>query len=271
MKYSCFIIGTTIPHRVDKLIETMISIDKEEFGFESKILSIDDFGEGVPNKLKEYTDNNYWTVITGQPKGMVNNQQRALSNIDDEWVLYCEDDVLVEKLPTKEQLKELHSKVDNVGLVSLTGGGYKTEMAIPGHPSYTPQLAKEILDNITNSDNHVIVGDDETFWFREPKFNNGWFFEFPSLFLKTDIFKTCINKSLSDFKGSQIEQSYTRSYFSLGYHQKYKRYTWVKNINNHLDFNRGTNDLLGDICSSLVYIHHNRNNHSPSVGSGYYV
>jgi hypothetical protein len=250
----------------------MKSIDKENFGFESKILSIDDFGEGISEEVKKYTDSNNWTVLMGEPSGMVNNQLRALSIIDDEWVLYCEDDVLVEKLPTKEQLEELHSKVDDIGLVSLTGGGYMTEMAIPGHPRYSPKLAEEILDNIKNPDNHVIVdGDDATFWYRNPKFNNGWFFEFPSLFIKTDIFNTCINTSLTRFKGRQIEQSYTMSYFSLGYHEKYKRYTWAKNINNHLDFNRPTADLLGDISGSLIHIQHNRNDHSPSVGSGYYV
>ena len=189
MKYSCFIIGTTIEHRVDNLIETMGSIDKENFDFESKILSIDDFGGGLPDKLKKYTDNNDWLVVIGPANGMVNNQVRALENINTEWVLYCEDDVLVEKLPTKEQLNELHNKVNNIGLVSLTGGGYHIRQ---------PEI---VLDNIKNPDNHIIVGENETFWYRDPNLNNGWFFEFPSLFIKTDIFKTCINKSRDEPSG----------------------------------------------------------------------
>lgn len=257
MKYSCLIIGTTLSHRVDKLIETMISIDKENFDFESKFLSIDDFGENLSDKIKTYSNNNNWSIIVGEKKGMVNNQIRGLNNIKTEWVLYCEDDVLVEKLPSNEQLKKLHDKINDVGIVSLTGGGYRPD--------------KEVLDNIVNPDNHVIVGNDETFWFRDPKHNNGWFFEFPILFVKTDIFNNCINESLNNFKGIQIEQSYTKSYFNLGYHEKYKRYSWVKNLNNHLDFNKSVPNLLTDICSDLIYIKHNRNNYLPSIGSGYYV
>jgi hypothetical protein len=257
MKYTCFIIGTTLIHRVDKLIETMVSIDNQNFNFESKILSIDNFGEGLDDKLKEHTDNNGWLVIMGDANGMVNNQIRALNNVDTEWVLYCEDDVLIQKLPTKEQLQKLHNEIDNVCLVSLTGGGYN--------------LDHKVLDNITNPDNHIIVGIDETFWFRDPNFNNGWFFEFPALFIKKDVFKACIDKSLSNFKNQQIEQAYTKSYFNLGYHEKCRRYTWVRDINNHLDFNKPIIDLLGDICNNLVFIRHNRNNHSPHVGSGYHI
>jgi hypothetical protein len=271
MKFSCFIIGTTLSHRVDKLIETMNSIDKQNFEFESKVLSLDDFGENIPIKVKNYAENNQWLIIIGEANGMVNNQIRALNCIHTDWVLYCEDDVLIEKLPTVDQLIELNDQIDNLGLVSLTGGGYEIEIAKPGHPRFSVEMEREVLDNIKNPNNHIIVGDDETFWYRNPKFNNGWFFEFPTLFIQKQIFENCINNSLRQFKGYQIEQSYTKSFFNLGYDKKFKRFTWVRNINHHLNFDKPTHELLSDICADLIYIKHNRNGLSPSVGSGYVV
>ena len=38
-----------------------------------------------------------------------------------------------------------------------------------------------------------------------------------------------------------------------------------------LDYNENVKSLLDRICNKLVYIKHNRNNYSPSVGSGYIV
>jgi hypothetical protein len=38
-----------------------------------------------------------------------------------------------------------------------------------------------------------------------------------------------------------------------------------------LNFDKPTHELLSDICADLIYIKHNRNGLSPSVGSGYVV
>jgi|688.fasta_scaffold17164_13 hypothetical protein len=258
LNFSCFVIGTTIPEREENMIKTLSSIDKENFPFIIKYLSIDDFGQGLSDNIKNYVESNGWVVLIEPKGGMVKNQLKALNKIDSEWVLYCEDDVIVEKLPNLEQIDDLLNKNHKVGIISLTGGGYNDNIN-----------QSKILNNIKKD--FIKVGDDEIFWFRDTSLSNAWFFEFPSMFVKTKIFKDCINTSLNKFRSIQIEQSYTKSYFHLNYHIEYDRYTWVRDFNNYLDYNENVKSLLDRICNKLVYIKHNRNNYSPSVGSGYIV
>lgn len=258
LNFSCFVIGTTLVHRVENMLVTLKSIDLNNFPFKTKILSLDDFGEGIREDIKSYTELNNWVILNEPRKGMVQNQIKALNKIETDWVLYCEDDVIVEKLPTIEQIEDLLNKNNKVGIISLTGGGYNDNIN-----------QTKILDNIKKD--FIKVGDDDIFWFRDPSLSNAWFFEFPSMFVKTKIFKNCIDTSLNKFKSIQIEQSYTKSYFHLGYHIEYDRYTWVRDFKNHLNYDENVKSLLDKICNNLVYIKHNRNNYSPSVGSGYIV
>jgi hypothetical protein len=91
------------------------------------------------------------------------------------------------------------------------------------------------------------------------------------MFVRTNIFKNCISTSIDNFKSIQIEQAYTKSYFQLGYHMEYSRYTWTRDFNNHLNYNEHVISLINEISGKLIYIKHNRNNHLPSVGSGYFI
>lgn len=258
LDFSCFIIGTTLSHRIENMLITLKTIDLKNFPFKTKILSLDDFGEGVREDIKSYTELNNWIILNEPTEGMVKNQIRALNEIETEWVLYCEDDVIIENLPTYEQIEDLLNKNSKVGIISMTGGGYDDNI---NH--------NEILDNIKKD--YIKVGEDEIFWFRDPSLSNSWFFEFPTTFVKTKIFKNCIKTSLDNFKSIQIEQSLTKSYFYLGYHNEYDKYTYVRDFNNHLDFNENVKSLLEKICNNLVYIKHNRNNYLPSVGNGYII
>ena len=258
LSFSCFIIGTTLPHRMEDMLTTLKTIDSNNFPFNVKTLSLDDFGDGIKVEVEEYTKANNWLILNDPGNGMVKNQIKALNKIETEWVLYCEDDVIIEKLPTIEQIELLLNKNSKVGIISMTGGGYNNHI---NHD--------RILDNIKKD--VIKVGDDDIFWFRDSSLSNAWFFEFPSMFVKTKIFKNCIDTSLTNFKSIQIEQSYTKSYFHLGYHIEYDRYTWTRDFNNHLNYDTDVESLLGDVCDKLVYIKHNRNNYLPSVGSGYIV
>lgn len=257
LDFSCFVLGTTLKHREQKMLETLISIDVNNFNFIDKILSIDDFGEGTSINVEEYCRNNNWEILIDEKKGMVNNQIKALKKIKTEWVLYCEDDVIVEKLPNIEQIKKLLEKKNNVGIISMTGGGYDS------HNNHD-----EIRKNLIND---IVKVDGDIFWYRDPLLRNDWFFEFPTMIVKTQIFKDCIDTSLKIFKNIQIEQSYTKSYFHLNYHTKYDRYTWSRDFTEKLDYSKNIEYLLSEICENYIYIKHNRNEHLPSVGSGYFV
>jgi hypothetical protein len=150
LNFSCFVIGTTIPEREENMIKTLSSIDKENFPFIIKYLSIDDFGQGLSDNIKNYVESNGWVVLIEPKGGMVKNQLKALNKIDSEWVLYCEDDVIVEKLPNLEQIDDLLNKNHKVGIISLTGGGYNDNIN-----------QSKILNNIKKD--FIKVGDDEIF------------------------------------------------------------------------------------------------------------
>ena len=98
LDFSCFVIGTTLNDRLENMLTTLKTIDSQHFSFKKKILSLDDFGEGLNEEIKNYTNMNNWLVLCEVRGGMVENQLRALNKIETEWVLYCEDDVIVEKI-----------------------------------------------------------------------------------------------------------------------------------------------------------------------------
>lgn len=257
LNFSCFVLATTLRHREEKTLETLISIDSNNFFFVDKILSIDDFGEGISIDVEDYCKSNNWVILIDKGRGMVYNQIKALNKIKTEWVLYCEDDVIVEKLPNIEQIKKLLKENSRVGIISMTGGGYNS------HDNHD-----KIRENIKKD---IIRVDDDIFWYRDPSLRNEWFFEFPTMIVKTKIFKDCIDTSLKNFTNIQIEQSYTQSYFHLNYHIEYDRYTWSRDFTKSLNYDKNIEYLLSEICANFIYIKHNRNEHLPSVGSGYIV
>jgi hypothetical protein len=259
---SCFIIGTTLPNRQENMINTMKSIDKENFLFKTKILSLDDFGEGLSKEVESYVSLNEWKLIIEKREGMVKNQIRALQHIDTEWVLYCEDDVIIEKIPKVEQINKLLSYKNKAGIISFNGGGYN---------AYNDRNFEKIIHNLKNE--VIDVGEDEVFWFRDPLLANEWFFEFPVMMVKKEILSDCIKTSLENFKNIQIEQSYTKSYFYLNFDKKYEKYTWSRNFKNHINLenNLNINEILNFICNNCIYMKLNSNKVSASVGSGYLV
>jgi hypothetical protein len=242
------------------MIDTLKSIDDQNFPFEIKILSLDDFGEAIDQEVKRYTEMNNWKLLISKREGMVKNQLRALNLVQTEWVFYCEDDVIVEKIPTSKKIELLIDAKPNTGIISFTGGGYD---------AYNSSNYEKIIKNLQND--IFESGKDEIFWLRDSNLANEWYFEFPTMMVKTDILKQCIDTSLKYFKNLQIEKSYTKSYFYLNFHKSYEKYTWSRDFRQKLDLNKNINEILNEIANNYVYIKHNRNEAQPSVGSGYNV
>jgi hypothetical protein len=68
------------------------------------------------------------------------------------------------------------------------------------------------------SSNVRFVCDEYHIFTRDEKYKNDYFFEFPGLFVRTEIFKQCIE---SCQHGLQIEQGLSEAYFRLGLNQRY--------------------------------------------------
>ena len=258
--FSCFVIGTTLANRQNSMINTLKSIDNQNFPFKIKILSIDDFGEGLSKEVQHYTENNGWRLILDKRGGMVQNQIRALKYIDSDWVFYCEDDVVVEKIPTLQKIETFLTNKPKTGIISFTGGGYDV---------YKPENYDKIISNLKNE--IIEIDENEIMWFRDSLLANEWFFEFPTMLVRTNIIKNCIDNSLKEFKNLQIEQSYTKSYFKLKFNEQYEKYSWSRDFRPYIKKNENINIFLNLICNEFVYIKHERNQEAPSVGGGYFV
>ena len=142
---------------------------------------------------------------------------RAFSYIDTDIIFYNEDDVLVD-LPTVDDVRFVFDKnIDDrkCGMLSLALGGTQYNSAVGN-----------LGDLRFMEDNTIISNDDYRIFQRLEEYKSAWFFEFPGLFIKTDLFKECHNKAKG--LGKQIEQALTISYLDNGYSEKYYKASIAK-------------------------------------------
>lgn len=219
---SIIVIGTTIPSRVSNLENVLKNIDSnitEVFG--PKILSIDDFGEGIDASIVEYGTSNNWVIIIAKRRGMVKSQRDALSLVTTPWVLYSEDDAIVEKLPNYAdmvQIEEAENSGKKVGVLSFMAGGYNIE-------AFREQIAWEIR----KESSFIKINDEDVLWKRNSEFKNNWFIEFPISMFRTDILKQCSDYISSRNNTFQIEHGFTVAWFDMGFDREYFKVTYMKN------------------------------------------
>ena len=204
---TAYIMGIAPPQRLEWLKNTVDYMDEQNFPFKKKILSIDQFnGHTVPEETVKYFEEQGWVVLVDSHKSRIASMDRAFSMIDTEYMFYNEDDVMA-TMPKIEDLETVfNTEVGGrrCGMVSMTLGGTQYDAA-----------SGNIGDLRHMKENVIVESDDYMIFRRLEEFMNPWFFEFPGLWIRTEIFKNCHNKSKG--VGGQIEQGLTRSYKAMGY------------------------------------------------------
>tara|TARA_R100000664_G_scaffold31141_1_gene44462 strand:- start:17310 stop:18083 length:774 start_codon:yes stop_codon:yes gene_type:complete len=211
MDITAYIMGISPPQRLLWLKNTIDYMDSQQFPFKKKIVSIDQVGgDTVQSDLVEYFESKGWVVLIDNHQSRVLSMNRAFEMIDTDLIFYNEDDVMA-KLPKYEDVKNVFENRINgreCGMLSMTLGGTQYDAA-----------SGNIGDLRHMEENTILANEEYRIFLRMEQFKNTYFFEFPGLFVKTDLFKECHFNPLQ--KGIQIEQSLSLTYLAKGFESKY--------------------------------------------------
>lgn len=249
---TAFIMGICIPHRLEWLRHSIEFLDKQKFPFKNKLLAIDEFGGYcLPKDLEEFFVKCGWTVLKGSYKSRSKMTDLVLKQVDTSIIFYNEDDVLATMPSYNDILTIFNTEINNrkCGMLSLALGG--TNMNLP---------KGELGDLKFISENSILKNEEYIIFKRLESLRSDWFFEFPGLFIDSDLFKSCHNQAYQYKTG--IEQSLTLAYFNLEYDKKmYKASVCKKDTESILN----TSPLkMNDCCRLLVNLDVNQGN---GVGS----
>ena len=219
MEVTAFIMGICLPNRLDWLKRTIDSCDLQNFPFTRKIIAIDQFlGYTFPENLKDEFTKKGWDIIIDSHQSRSKTMDHIL-NIDTEYLFYHEDDVII-NFPTFEDVKKVFDiNVDGrqCGIISLTVGG--SDWIVKDNNYGDISLINE---------NILLENDNYLFFKRLEAYKNDFFFEFPGLFIRTDLFKKCHTTVKNNNQPVGIEAGLSNAYFENNIHKDFFKCCVVK-------------------------------------------
>lgn len=215
---TAFIMGIAHPSRMRWLIQSINRLDEQNFPFRKKIVSIDQFGGNIvnPNDINILKDNG-WTVLLDSHKSRVLSMDRAFKEIETEYTFYNEDDILI-TLPNFDDLvKTFNTKIEDkaCSMISMNFGGMHS------NPNTKMPLDWEYIEK-----NAIVISENYFITKRMSEFASAYFFEFPALWIKTDIFRRSHN--MAKRYSNQVEESLTKAYKELGFYNTYYKASIIK-------------------------------------------
>ena len=218
---SIVLLGCTSRGRLQALTNVVDSIESYDVSFKQKIITLDIFtNTQVPEGFQKQFEDRGWQFFAAPVNGMVNNLTQGLAHATQDWVFYVEDDVFINKLPTKDQfcrMMEIKSEGRPPGIISYTYGGYEFK-----------RISRERLQISTKDLGQYRKVDDFLYWIRDESMNYGYHVEFPVTFFRTDLLRQCLAHAKEHCIGRFIESALTTSWFSLGFDKEYHKGTLLK-------------------------------------------
>jgi len=218
MEITAFILGICPPTRLTWLKQNIDYLEQQNFPFVKKIIAMDEFrGHKMSNELKEYFENQGWIVLVDSHMSRVKSMSHGFSLIESEYIFYNEDDVL-STMPDINDLESVFNANRNdreCGMISMTLGG--TVFDAP---------TNNIGDLEYMNENTILSNARYRIFERDENYKNAWFFEFPGLFVKSELFKKCHEESKKI--GGQIEMALTSAYFNNKFNEKYYKCSIAK-------------------------------------------
>ena len=223
--------GICHPGKLNYLNQSLDSIDKYNHIFAKKILAIDQFnGHTFPQPFKKkFTDKN-WNIIIDSHMSRSKSILNALRAVESDWVFYTEDDIVLD-LPDNFNLNNFIKDIDGrkPGLISLNFGGTKHDLSVNN------------VGDMAFAEENQIYADDDLICFRRLEDNrDDFFFDFPGLFVRKDVFEKCILHAMEFNKNYQIEFALSLTWFQLEMDKEYYKASILKN--EFLDYRR--NDAM---------------------------
>ena len=211
---TAFILGICPPERLAWLKQSVDHLDKQHFPFVKKIIAVDEYrGYTMPESLKKYFESQGWIVLVDAHMSRIKSMDHAFSLINSEYTFYNEDDIQA-PMPQISDLtkifKETFVKGRACGMISLTMGGSKHNLP-----------KKKYGDLNFVKENILLENNDYVIFRRLEKKRNDFFFEFPALFIKTELFKRCHEVAKKKYAGKQVEMGLTKAWFKEKLDKKY--------------------------------------------------
>jgi hypothetical protein len=217
---SAIVIGTTVKDRQDRFRQVIESFNEYAPNLALKVVSIDDFGDGVPEEFLAFLKSTDWKVIVARRRGMVKSQRDALACVSTPWTIYCEDDASIAKFPSDEEISIIDSVRVNgrrCGILSYMAGGYEIGC-------HTEAINAELREPTS----YVGLHETDVIWVRNDGFRNYWFVEFPISMMRTQLMKNCSDFITNRNLPYQIEHGFTTAWFEMGYASEYFKATYMK-------------------------------------------
>ena len=257
-------ISTTQPEKQYCLTNTLISL-VDKFNFKNLIIGIDKIQDYELSKKTLNLLSNLNFLIDIHPcGGMVSNLGSVIDSVESEWILYCEDDVILKNFPDFDDLLKFISAnfSGEVGIIDF--------IQVPG-TFWNTHISKSFKENFLNESYHKVFENYRLFERDEFSYDM-YFINFPILLIRRDIFTSCYFYALDYCKGQQIEKGFTAAFYAMGFFKMYKKiHIW-----NNTDFNisdcidlEGKNISYNYLLSKLII--ENRETHPELTHLNYSV
>jgi hypothetical protein len=213
------LMGICHPAKLNYLNQSLDSVDKYNHLFKNKILAIDQFnGHVFPQPFKSKFSAKNWNIIIDNHKSRSKSILNALRAAESDWIFYTEDDIILD-LPENFDLSNFTNDIDGrkPGLISLNFGGTKHDLSVNN------------VGDMAQAEENAIYSDDDLICFRRiEETKDDFFFDFPGLFVKKDVFEKCILHAMEFNKNYQIEYALSLSWFQLEMDKEYFKASILK-------------------------------------------
>lgn len=224
MKISAVITTVNHKHKQPMAMKVCDSLTSTGFIFDEKIVSIDYINsDKYDEDIASYFEHHNWKIkksLYGSRIDTLIDLMRYFVENNTDFVLHAEDDILVDYLPTRNDLEGLLLLAKNnqtCGQLTLSLGGstFKCEGGDDG--------------DLYDIENEKIFENEKILIFRRKEENaSSFFFELGTMFIRPKIMLMCLEYAKKNFSNMQIEQAQTRAWFDLNIPSIFYRATLCK-------------------------------------------
>lgn len=235
MDISCLMITTNRFGRIPWTLRALDSIESNaKCTFKEKILSVDMLhGESMNISAFCKYEALGWKIIVGDCtgyRGMINNQLRGLEHITSEMLFYCEDHIVIERVPSIDMLHIIFDGKDNIKWLNYNTHIIEENLINKRVSSDREQvLIKEhkCLKYISTRENYVIYGED-CFLLKSLELADEYYLNFPATITTTKIFKLLLATGCKHYQDIGIEVGFTKAWFDCQLAYRFNVAIYVK-------------------------------------------
>lgn len=222
----CLMITTDLPSRTAMTLRAMRAVTDAGINtFTEKVLSVDLQPDSPVSGLKfldAAAKDMGWRLVYGECTGrraMLNNIQRGLEFVHGDNLFYCEDHVIVERVPVQPVLDVMFGDAGFGWICYNTHVHQENLFSIPNFVESPdrPQRFEFMNDRC----NWCRVGEDE-FMVKAPAIHDEYYLNFPVAIAPLNIFRGMMSYGMNHYHDVGIEIGFTRAWSDCCYEQ-YKR------------------------------------------------